>query len=299
MCCIISIYSLLVSQSNTTKPFPSIFLIRDDRMIRVSKRINSENRGWIGHGMVPTLWRTFWWNGSTQLLMDSEPKELTGNSIATHRYERRLTIRRELCSFHCDFRLMSVSASLHAMPGSRESKCRKVEGDSPRLSCFLILEKYHTIITVNCAILLTRKQPCSTRSNSEPAPAVFTSSSFHTNQCHQTTAIKGIGFRDLDICEKVHTWLDANLCIKYSSNVTLSDASGLSEVWGTSAYLCFLCAGWSVDDMVHGKEPGIWNSFSWTTWLGRAACWELRSSISIVSIHSLDAWEPLQWFPAL
>ena len=66
---IIPIYSLFVSQSNTIKPFPSIFLIRDDRKRQQTLNAWSEckneevpkTEGALA--MVPTLWRTFWWNG--------------------------------------------------------------------------------------------------------------------------------------------------------------------------------------------------------------------------------------------
>ena len=54
--------------------------------------------------------------------------------------------------------MIDVSASLIVMPQSRESKCRKVEGDSPRLLCFLTLENYHTLMMTDCAILVSREQ---------------------------------------------------------------------------------------------------------------------------------------------
>ena len=100
--------------------------------------------------------------GSTELLIIGLGTERNGGQyhrlIANHRYEGRLRIRRELWSFQCDFRVMSVSTSLHILPQSRESKCRKVEGDSPRLLCFLILEKYHTVMAIDCVILVNRHQ---------------------------------------------------------------------------------------------------------------------------------------------
>ena len=100
----------------------------------------------------------------------------------------------------------------------------------------------------------------------------------------------------MHICEKVYMLLDA-ICKSNIHRLSLW-VTRIDCLWSDEHrhIFAFFVQADQVDDVVHGKEPGIWDSFSWTTCLGRAACWELRSSISIVSIHSLDAWEPLQWF---
>ena len=63
----------------------------------------------------------------------------------------------EYVHLQCAFYEISVSVSLVAVLQSRESKCKKVEGDSPRLLCFLTLEKYRTFVTVEIVILMSRE----------------------------------------------------------------------------------------------------------------------------------------------
>ena len=77
-----------------------------------------------------------------------------------------------VCLSQSHFSVMSVSLSVNPVLQSRKSKCRKVEGDSPRLLCFLTLEKHGTFITVDIVILMNREQLYCMRSNSEPASAV-------------------------------------------------------------------------------------------------------------------------------